>query len=319
MNNRVNYTLVGALVVVGIALMLAFTYWLLKPSGEQEVKIYKIYFNESVLGLNIDAPVKYRGISVGKVTKLKINEKNSEQVEVQVKILKSTPIKTDTEAKLTAQGITGLSYINLSNGSNGAEDLVAQDGEDYPVIKTIPSFFENLETSFGSVSTELATTLTRARKLLNDENQQQVALVLKRTANLMGKMEKLLDDKTISHLQSTAKNLDNFSSKANRVTDNLDTLLTHSVKWENKISGSFNSIENSYKVISGAMDEIKRAVDSGEFNLKEIAGDVGPTMNNTMLEMQELMIRIDSMLEQYERSPRDILFKEEEIKKGPGE
>lgn len=319
MNNRVNYTLVGVLVVVGIALMLAFTYWLLRPSAEDEVKIYKIYFDESVLGLNIDAPVKYRGISVGKVTKLKINEKNSEQVEVEVRILKSTPIKTDTVAKLTAQGITGLSYINLSMGSNGGEDLKAKAGEDFPVIKTIPSFFENLETSFGSVSTELATTLTRARKLLNDDNQEQVALVLKRTANLMGRMEKLLDDKTIAHLQSTAKNLDSFTSKADKMTDNLDTLLTHSVKWEDKISGSFDSIENSYKGIRGAMDEIKRAVESGEFNFKEIAGDVGPTMNNTMLEMQELMIRIDGLLEQYERSPRDILFKQEEIKKGPGE
>lgn len=319
MNNRVNYTLVGVLVVVGIALMLAFTYWLLRPSAEDEVKIYKIYFDESVLGLNIDAPVKYRGISVGKVTKLKINEKNSEQVEVQVRILKSTPIKTDTQAKLTAQGITGLSYINLSNGSNGAEDLKAEKGEDYPVIKTIPSFFENLETSFGSVSTELATTLTRARKLLNDENQEQVALVLKRTANLMGRMEKLLDDKTIAHLQSSAKNLDSFSSKADKMTDNLDKLLTHSVKWEDKISGSFDSIEGSYRGIRATMDEIKRAVESGEFNFKEIAGDVGPTMNNTMLEMQELMIRIDGILEQYERSPGDILFKQEEIKKGPGE
>lgn len=319
MNNRVNYTLVGALVLVGIALMLAFTYWLLKPSGDQEVKIYKMYFNESVLGLNIDAPVKYRGISVGKVIKLKINEKNSEQVEVQVRILKSTPIKTDTQAKLTAQGITGLSYINLSNGSHGAEDLKLKAGEDYPVIKTIPSFFENLETSFGSVSTELATTLTRARKLLNDENQEQVALVLKRTAKLMGRMEKLLDDKTIYHLQSTAKNLDSFSSKANKATDNLNTLLTHSVEWENKIAGSFDSIKASYKIVGASMDEIKRAVESGEFNLKEIAGDVGPTMNNTMLEMQELMIRIDGLLEQYERSPRDILFKQEEIKKGPGE
>ena len=129
MNNKVNYTLVGSLVFIGITLMLVFTYWLLKPSSEQEVRKYNIYFNESVLGLNIDAPVKYRGISVGKVTHLKINPNNSEQVEVLVTILKTTPIKTDTVARLTAQGITGLSYINLSMGSNGGVDLVAREGE----------------------------------------------------------------------------------------------------------------------------------------------------------------------------------------------
>jgi len=37
------------------------------------------------------------------------------------------------------------------------------------------------------------------------------------------------------------------------------------------------------------------------------------------LEMQELMIRIDSMMQSYERSPGDAIFKQEEIKKGPGE
>ena len=58
---------------------------------------------------------------------------------------------------------------------------------------------------------------------------------------------------------------------------------------------------------------------SKDFNIKDIAGDVVPTMNNTLLEMQELMIRLDGMMETYERSPGDILFKQEEVKKGPGE
>ena len=120
MNNRVNYTLVGFVVLFGFSLIVGFTYWLLQPSSEIETKRYLIHFDESVLGLNIDAPVKYRGISVGEVTRLRINPKNAEQVEVLLTILRSTPIKFDTVAKLTSQGITGLSYINLSLGSNDA-------------------------------------------------------------------------------------------------------------------------------------------------------------------------------------------------------
>lgn len=67
------------------------------------------------------------------------------------------------------------------------------------------------------------------------------------------------------------------------------------------------------------MDEIKRAVASGEFNVKAIADEVVPTMNGTFLEMQQLMIELENTLNHYERSPSDILFKEEAIKKGPGE
>ena len=99
MNNRVNYTLVGFLVIIGFFLMLTFSYWLLKPEQENETKKYLIRFDESVLGLNVDSVVKYRGIDVGKVTSIKINPKNTEQVEVLITILKTTPIKEKTVAK----------------------------------------------------------------------------------------------------------------------------------------------------------------------------------------------------------------------------
>lgn len=319
MNNKVNYTLVGLLVFVGITLMLAFTYWILKPSSEEATKKYNIYFDESVLGLNVDAAVKYRGISVGKVISLKINPKNLEQVEVLVSILKSTPIKDDTVAKLTAQGITGLSYINLSMGSNAGTCLVAKDGEKYPSIKTVPSFFENFESSLGSVSTKLSSTLSRTERLLNDENQAEITKLLKRTASFMDKLDKVLDEKTIIHLQSSAENVNNISKKVDDLTPNIDKFINKSTMWEDKISTSFESIMNSYIGISSSMNEIKRAVHSGEFNLKEIAGDVVPTMNSTLLELQNLMLRVDGMIENYERSPSDILFKQEKPKKGPGE
>ena len=319
MNNKVNYTLVGFIVLFGIVLMLGFTYWLLQPKSEQEMTKYHINFDESVLGLNIDAPVKYRGISVGKVTTLKINPKNSEQVQVMVTILKTTPIKVDTIAKLTAQGITGLSYINLSMGSRGAEDLKIEDGEKYAVIKTLPSFFENFEASLGSVSSKISSTLTQTEKLLNDENQKQITLLLQRSAGLMDKLEKVLDEKTIMHLQSSVKNIDSVSKKMDTMAPNINKFIDKSVQWEDKIAGSFASIMKSYVGIRSAMDEIKRAISSGEFNIKEIAGDVVPTMNNTLLEMQELMIRVEGMMQHYERSPGDAIFIQEETKKGPGE
>jgi len=319
MNNRVNYTAVGLLVLLGMSLIMGFTYWMLKPTVNEDIQKYTIYFDESVLGLNLDAPVKYRGISVGKVEQMKINPQNSEQVEVTVTILKTTPVKVDTVAKLTAQGITGLTYINLSMGSHISEVLKIQEDEKYPIIKTVPSFFENLEKSFGNVSNRLSSTLGRTEELLGDENQKEIALLLKRSAHVMEKVEILLDDKTVSHLQSTAKNMDSFTSKLDKLMPDIDNFLESSVAWEDDIAGSFDSISNSYKGIRSSMDEFKRAISSGEFNMKELGADVVPTMNNTLLEMQELMIDFEEVLEQYNKSPSDILYKTQEIRKAPGE
>jgi phospholipid/cholesterol/gamma-HCH transport system substrate-binding protein len=319
MNNRVNYTMVGLLVIFGTVLMVAFTYWLLKPSSVTQTKEYIIHFDESVLGLNVDSAVKYRGISVGKVTSLRINPKNTEQVEVLVTILKTTPIKETTVAKLTSQGITGLSYINLSLGDNGAKSLVAKEGDKYPIIKTQPSFFERFEKSLGTVSTKLSKTLSGTSKLLDDENQKQISLILKRTASVMDRMDNLLSDKAIADFHQSIQNFNKATKKVDLMMPKIDNFIDNSVAWEDKISASFNSIMNSYLGIRGSMDEIKRAISSGEFNFKAIAGDIVPTMNNTLIEMQHLMVGIETILNQYERSPADILYKQEEIKKGPGE
>ncbi|MEA1892931.1 MAG: MlaD family protein [Campylobacterota bacterium] len=319
MNNKVNYTLIGFLVILGFVLIVGFSYWLLKPSTQTETRIYSILFNESILGLNEDAVVKYRGINVGKVTALRINPKNTEQVEVLITILKTTPIKETTVAKLTAQGITGLSYINLSLGDNGAASLEAKYGEKYPVIKTESSFFERIEKSLGTVSSKLSKTLTRTSELLDEENQKQIALLLNRTAGFVGNMEKLLNDDMINDFQTSMKNLSSATKKLDEVMPRIDKFIDNSISWEDNTSSSFNSVSNSYLGIRSSMDEIKRAVSSGEFNIKDIAGDVVPTMNNTLVEMEHLMIRIERVLNRYERSPSDILFMQEEIKKGPGE
>jgi phospholipid/cholesterol/gamma-HCH transport system substrate-binding protein len=319
MNNKVNYTFIGFIVLVGFTLMIAFSYWLLKPSADKETQKYNILFDESVLGLNIDATVKYRGIDVGKVTRLRINPKNSEQVEVEITILKSTPIKETTVAKLTSQGITGLSYINLSLGDNGAAKLVAKEGEEYPVIKTEASFFERFEKSLGSVSTKLSKTLSRTEELLDDKNQEQIALFLKSTASFMTQMDKLMSDEAIDDLHSSIKNFNNATKKIDAMMPKIENFVDNSVAWENKIAETFTSIMKSYMGIKAAMDEFKFAVKSGQFNIKDISKDVLPTMNNTLVELQYLMIRVEGVINQYERSPGDILFKKEAIKKGPGE
>jgi len=326
MNNRVNYTLIGFFVLLGLGLILGFSYWMLQPSNEEETKRYNIYFKESVLGLNIDAPVKYRGISVGKVTHLRISPHNTEQVEVGVTILKSTPIKEGTVARLTAQGITGLSYINLTLGANNAPELIKKEGESCPTIKTVPSFFENIEQSVGGLSVKLSKTLTGTEHLLQEKNQVKITEILQNTAGVTEKLNKLLNDETIKHLQNTSAHFDSFSKhldsvtlKVDKLVPNIDSFVSKSAVWEDSIAESMDSMKTSYVGITASMTEIKRAVASGEFNFKAMSSDVLPTVNNTFVELQSLIVELGSTLKEFDRSPSDLLYKEEAVKKAPGE
>jgi len=319
MNNKVNYTVVGLIVLLGIISMLGFTYWMLKPAKSAQTQTYLIYFNESVLGLNLDAPVKYKGIKVGKVTRLRIDPHNSEQVEVTVEILKSTPIKADTVAKLTAQGITGLSYINLTEGSNNAPPLKVQEGQEYPVIKSAPSFFANVEQSLDSVSELLLLTLGRTNELLNEENQKQFSKFLKESAMVMAKIDKTLDEKTILHLQESAKNMEQITAQIDKSIPNINRLVDNSIVWENKINDSFVNIKETYVQMGKIMNNMAKSFLHVENNVEDATVQTLPILNSTMLEMQQTLINFNEVLNQYERSPSDILFKKEKVKRGPGE
>jgi len=319
MNNKVNYAFIGATVLFGLGLIVVFSYWLLQPSDKKITKNYHVYFDESVLGLNLEAPVKYRGIDVGKVSEISISPKNSEQVQVTLSILSNTPIKTSTRAKLTSQGITGLSYINLSMGKKGTDLLKKQDGEEYPVIKSTPSFLEKIESSFGNVSTNLSKTLDGTQKLLNDENQKQIEIILNRSAKFIDKLERLFNEQTIEHIQRSVKNIDQASDKINKMMPKIEYFIDNSVEWEDKLAKNFQEIMNSYAGIRESMDVFKGSIEKGDYNIKEITSDVLPTLNNSLVELQHMIIRLDSLIEQYEKSPADILYKTQEINKGPGE
>lgn len=319
MNNRVNYNLIGFLVLFFIAAMIGFGYWLLKPSKEIEMRTYAIYFDESVLGLNLDAAVKYKGINVGKVTSLSINPKNSQQVQVLINVLKTTPIKDSTVAQLTSQGITGLSYINLSLGDENAPPLAKKKGDEYAVIKTIPSLLIKLENTFGDVTYNLSETLQSTKELLKKENQESFSQLLKESSVLVSKVNRVLDDEAILNIQESLRNINSASKKLDMLLPQLEKLAQNSIVWEDSVSASFASIMKSYVGIAASMDTFKAALQSGDFNLREMSSDLIPTMNNTFLEMQSLVVKIEELLGKYERSPSDILLMREEIKKAPGE
>jgi len=319
MNNKVNYTLIGFFVLVGFVMILGFSYWLLKPSSKEEMQKYTIYFDESVAGLNLNAPVKYRGISVGKVINLRINPSNIEEVEATVDILKTTPIKETTVAKLTSQGITGLTYINLTLGANSAPLLKPKKGEKYPVIKSVPSLFKDVEKSLGGISEQLSETLQKTNKFLDASNRNEVHKILLHTATVLEHIDMLFNEKTITKLQKSMDNLALFSSQLTQLTPKVDAFLSNSVIWEDKMSNSFASIETSYKGIGVTMDNMALSFANSEKDMKDVSINLVPTLDATLLQMQSTMIEFNGLLREYKSSPSDILFKKTKVKRGPGE
>jgi len=113
------------LFIIGFAIAAAiFAVWLGSP-GHHDDAVYRIHFPDSVSGLTVGDPVKFRGIDVGTVKTMSIDPGNSRLVLVDVRLRKETPVRTDTRASLAMKGITGVVFIELNGGDPAAKMLLA--------------------------------------------------------------------------------------------------------------------------------------------------------------------------------------------------
>ena len=100
------------LFIIGFSVAAAiFAVWL-GSTGRHDDVLYRIHFPDSVSGLSVGDPVKFRGVDVGTVKTMIIDPDNARLVLVEVRLRKETPVKTDTRASLTLKGITGVVYIS---------------------------------------------------------------------------------------------------------------------------------------------------------------------------------------------------------------
>ena len=84
---------------------------------QKKVDLYRAIEDESVAGLNLNAPVKYNGVDVGKVRAIELDHANPNRVNLLFAIERGTPIREDTIAVLKTQGLTGIAYVELSGGA----------------------------------------------------------------------------------------------------------------------------------------------------------------------------------------------------------
>ena len=113
METKVRYVVVGTFVVLLGAVSVGIFLWLTRGVERTLYDRYHAYFRESVSGLGPNAPVKYRGVDVGRVKEIGINTNNVEEVRLALDIARGTPVKADTVATLKLQGLTGLAFLDL--------------------------------------------------------------------------------------------------------------------------------------------------------------------------------------------------------------
>jgi paraquat-inducible protein B len=181
MTGRALYLRVGILVIVGAVLAVGFVVFLAGNRGGPTVLV-ETYTQESVQGLDVGAPVRYRGVPVGRVTEITLagseysraaaaGIRTTEFADFQMvvvrfgletRMLQNAPpleemVTNGLRARITAQGLTGVNYVELDFVPPGRFPIQPVPWTpSNPVIPSVPSTAAQVRTAAETLVARLA-------------------------------------------------------------------------------------------------------------------------------------------------------------------
>ena len=150
-----------------IAAVFAFVW--LSRAGHRDDVTYRIRFNESVSGMSLGDPVKFRGVDVGTVKSMALDASDPRRVQVDIRLRKDAPVRTDTKATLKVKGITGVVFIELNGGSANAQLLAeAASAGDVPEIPSEKSNLTTFLDELPKLTQKFSALESKAGKVVDD-------------------------------------------------------------------------------------------------------------------------------------------------------
>lgn len=304
MEEKVNFAIVGVFVLVLSAGLIGGVLWF--SSGKSYLKIYDVYqtyMNESVSGLNLNAPVRYHGVEVGRVQKIALAPGNVEQVQLTLDVERGTPVKVDTVAILQTQGLTGLAFLDLTGGSRDSPPLKALAGEEYPVIKTGRSLITRLDSAVTALLTNLNRTSENFNALMDKDNQRMV----KNT---------LTDIETLSHTLAAR------SATIDATLTNAAKTMEGSARLTNELPLLAQRVQRSADAFDRMSDELAHAGANANSTLnstQQFTGETLPEVHQLVIELRDLTGSLQRFSNDLGKNPSMLLYGKPVTPKGPGE
>jgi phospholipid/cholesterol/gamma-HCH transport system substrate-binding protein len=304
----VNYALIGGFVLLLGAVLVAILLWLASGGAwQKEYDVYLAVEDESVAGLNLDAPVKYNGVDVGKVQTITLDKSHPQRVNLLFAIERGTPVKEDTIAVLKTQGLTGIAYVELSGGGASSSTLVATAGNKYPQIKTKPSLAARLENILTSVLAKLDSTSTSINAILSPENQAAFRSALADIAAVTHTVASRKDsiDRGLVDGATTMKNSARASAKLNDLAD--------------RVARAADSVDTMGTEVTKTSVGAGKTMDVIGADVKHFSAETLPELERLLAELSTLSGSLRQLTDQTRRDPRGLIFGRTPVPEGPGE
>ncbi len=302
MERRANYALVGAVTLGLFVGLVAFVVWLAGFQFNKRFDTYDVLFVGPVRGISEGGEVHFNGIKVGEVTKLALDPSDPNRVIARVRLQGGVPVRTDSYAVLEPQGITGVSYIQITGGTHTKPLLkdVTPSGT-VPVIHTQQSALADLLEGGGTVLQRAVDALNRVNKLLSDDNIAALSGTLKDLQVVAdeAKANRALFAEARTALQDVDKTADSFTE----LSQNGNKLINGDGK--RAMSNIADAAENLKQTSQKANEMLSKL----EGPTSDFATNSLPELSRTIVSLQQTSAALGTLVQQVQQSPQQALGK----------
>ena len=308
---------VGIFFVAGIVIALIVVVWLGSSNWFKETHTFVTYFDYTVQGLNLDAPVKFRGVQVGRVSEIGVAP-DGHLIQVIMEISPVLDVSDSLRAGLELTGITGLRYIELDVAGLEERMLYPEMRFEPPhsVIPSMPGGFEEIEQALRDVYDKLMAIDTEGisyrTKILLDSgirmvdsadslfNDEGFTLWTRKLDNAITNVDSALgqldftyyDERIAASLEEIASGAESFNMLMARLESQAEGL-----QIDQRMADTFQRIDQLILVSTDLV---------GKFNYQ--SAQVMNTVNTTLLALNETIAELNSLVISMEAYPSNVFY-----------
>lgn len=308
---------VGLFLVVGTAVALVALIWLGVTRYFEKGYLYVTYFNESVQGLEKASPVKYRGVTIGRVENISVAP-DSKLIKVVLKIETGMALDSNIVAQLRNVGITGSMFVELDQRKEGEPDQSPPltFPSEYPIVASKPAEISELLRGLDEVLTkikgiDLAGVIGKLETnldIMGDAFRQADFEGLSRKAEkTLDEMNRLLDqerwDEIFAAIQETVESADSMFTRAEKAFGRAESIMVE------KSDALSEALEDFREAIQSA-DALFGKASSLAGGTEEALSAVRSRLISTAGNLERASRNLDRLMEVLVEQPSQLLFGE---------
>lgn len=329
MENKAHAFAAGMFVLLVTALLVALAAWLTRDTGVH--RVYEISSQEAVNGLQPQAPVRYRGVAVGKVTSIGFDPKALGNVLVRIALDDTAPVTRSTYASLGFQGVTGLAFVQLDDTGESKVALEAANGEPAR-IPMRASLLSKLSDQGVAILAQIEQTSARVNLLLSPENQKQLMATVGGFGQAAGSVQQLSE--RVQQLSGTMEGILKAQLGPDRVSiPQFVQEATGTIKSLQKTSDGVEQTAVEFKKTAGEITRLAERLNTQGGVVDRLAEGAGamaaagqsfnagtlPRLNRTSEEAARTARQVNRTVSVLGENPQSLLFGNGLAAPGPGE